>query len=108
MDKAVITVIALEAVGRGCSVSPRTRCRGGIVALVRRRRPADALAAHAEGGVLHPERIADPLRQGMPERHASGPLDSAWPSPARAGPTWKAYGHFSATVCTVILESKQL
>src|SRR5216683_8094007 len=38
----------------------------GIVALVRRRQPADALAAHAEGGVLHSERIADPLAQGIP------------------------------------------
>src|SRR5258708_11402387 len=47
----------------------------GIVALVRRRQPADALAAHAEGGVLHSERIADPLAQGIPERHASGPGD---------------------------------
>src|SRR2546423_11499367 len=32
---------------------------GGIVALVRRRQPADALTAHAEGGVVHPERRSE-------------------------------------------------
>jgi hypothetical protein len=39
------------------------------------RQPADALAADAEARVLHPERPADPLAQGFPERHAGGAGD---------------------------------
>src|SRR6202007_3142319 len=43
---------------------------GSVVALVGGRQPADVLAGHAEGGVLHPEWLADPLAQGGPGRQA--------------------------------------